>query len=124
MREETNEPKKANGAYRYTLDKVWKDEEFINLLQQVRGKVGTHSLRKFPPTWASEYGATTDPEIEIRGRWKGSKNGQIVNRYISVELTTDAKVAGLLLLVGLSNMSQRQDRMLQGHFLLIRYVLT
>jgi hypothetical protein len=74
MREETNEPKKAKGAYLYTLDKVWKDEEFMDLLQQVRGKVGTHSLWKFPASWASEHGAT-DPEIEIQGCWKGSKNG-------------------------------------------------
>jgi hypothetical protein len=96
--EETNEPKKkAKGAYRYTLDKVWKDEDFIDLLQQVRGKVGTHSLRKFPATWASEQHGATNPEIEIQGHWKGSKNGRIVNRYISVEqLTTDAKVAGIL----------------------------
>jgi hypothetical protein len=71
MREEPNEPKKAKGAYRYTLDKVWKVQEFIDLLQQVRGKVRTHSLRKFPATWASKHGAT-DPKIEIRGRWKGS----------------------------------------------------
>jgi hypothetical protein len=49
---------------------------------------------------ASEHGAT-DPEIEIRGRWKGEKNGRIVNRYISVEqLTTDAKVAGILCVGG------------------------
>jgi hypothetical protein len=38
----------------------------------------------------------TDPEVEIRGRWKGHKNGRIVNRNISVEqLTTDARVVGL-----------------------------
>jgi hypothetical protein len=84
------------------LDKVWKDEDFIDLLpQQVRGKVGTHSLWKFPTTWASAEHGATDPEIEIRGHWKGSKNGRIVNRYISVEqLTTDTKVAGILCIGG------------------------
>jgi hypothetical protein len=56
------------------LDKVWSDEDFIDLLQQVRAKVGINNLQKFPATWASEHGAT-DPEIEIRERWKGSKNG-------------------------------------------------
>jgi hypothetical protein len=41
------------------------------------------------------------PEVEKRGRWKGHKNGRIVNRYISVEqLTTDARVAGILCVGG------------------------
>jgi len=46
--------------------------------------------------WCSENGCT-DAEVEIRGHWKGKKNGRTVNQYISVEqLTTDAKLASIL----------------------------
>ena len=39
--------------------------------------------------------------MEIRGRWKGQKNGRVVNCYINVEqLPTDAKLAGILAVGG------------------------
>ena len=99
-REESDEPAKAKLAYRYLLGKVWKHPEFKQLLAQVRGEVGTHSVRKFPATFAAENGCS-EPEVEIRGRWKGHKSGRVVNRYISPEqLTTDAKVAGVLAVGG------------------------
>jgi hypothetical protein len=78
-----DELQKSKAAYPYALGKMWKHEEFQELLRQVRVLVGTDSLRKFPATCAAEHGAT-DPQVEIRGRWKGHKNGRIVNRYISV----------------------------------------
>ena len=99
-RDDEDEPNRINGAYRRALKKCWNDPEFRRLLAQVRGGVGSHSLRKFPATWAAEH-ACSDPEVEIRGRWKGKKNGRIVNKYISVEqLPTDAKVAAVLCVGG------------------------
>jgi hypothetical protein len=75
-------------------------------------------LRKFPATWAAEHGAT-DPEVEIRGRWKGHKNGRIVNRYISVEqLTTDARVAGLLCVGGPVKYTEKHGSHVTTDFLL------
>jgi hypothetical protein len=39
--------------------------------------------------------------VEIGGRWKGNKNGRVVNRYISAEqLRTYAKLAGILAVGG------------------------
>ena len=36
-------------------------------------------------------------EVEIRGRWKGGRNGRVVNLYINVkQLPTDGKVAAVL----------------------------
>ena len=99
-RADDDEPDRINGTYCRLLRNVWGDEEFLELLAQVRGSIGSHSLRKFAATWAAEH-ACSDPEVEIRGRWKGKKNGRIVNRYISVEqLPTDAKVAGVLCVGG------------------------
>ena len=79
-----DEPKCINGQYGAMLKKVWKTEEFIDLARRVRGDIGTHSIRKFASTWASENGCTTN-EVEIRGRWKGTRGGRVVNRCISVE---------------------------------------
>ncbi|KAL7557240.1 hypothetical protein ACA910_001905 [Epithemia clementina (nom. ined.)] len=69
-------------------------------LTQSHGSIGSHSLRKFPSTWAAEHGISQD-DIEIRGRWKGGRNGRTVNRYINVEqLPTDGKVATVLCVGG------------------------
>ena len=95
-------PDRLNKRYGRILTKnVWKkNEEFQRLVAQTGGSLGTHSVRKFPATWASRNGAQ-QPEIEVRGRWKGSRNGAIVNRYISVDqLPTDAKLAGILAVGG------------------------
>jgi hypothetical protein len=95
-----DEPIRANDRYRRTLDTTWKDDGFKTLMGQVRGSIGSHSLRKFPSTWASQHGISQD-DIEVRGRWKGGKNGRTVNRYISVEqLPTDGRVAGILAVGG------------------------
>ena len=71
-----------------------------HLISQVNGGIGTHSLCKFPSTWAAEHGVLQD-HIEIRGRWKGGKGGRTVNRYINVEqLPTDGHVASILCVGG------------------------
>jgi hypothetical protein len=67
---------------------------------QVKGSLGTHSVRKFPSTWTAEHGASQD-HIEISGHWKGGKNGRTVNRYINVEqLPADGHVAAILCVGG------------------------
>ena len=58
------------------------------------GKLGTHSMRKGPATFASRFGMPKD-WINQRGRWRGKK--QQVDTYIDVfQPYPDAKVAGVL----------------------------
>ena len=45
-----DEPIRPNERYRDTLEKLWKDPEFKELLAQVRGTVCSHSVRKFAST--------------------------------------------------------------------------
>jgi hypothetical protein len=74
----------------------WSDPEFLELMAKVKGSLGSHSNCKFPATWCAENGSS-DPEVEIRGAWKGNRNGRVINRYISVEqFPTDAKLADIL----------------------------
>ena len=96
MGDEDDEPIRINERYQRILRKVWSENEMKELVAQVRGGIGTHSLRKFPSTWAAEHGISQD-HIEIQGRWKGGKGGRTVNRYINVEqLPTDGHVASIL----------------------------
>jgi hypothetical protein len=99
-RDDEFEPDHANKRYCRTLRQCWSDPEFLELMAKVKGSLGSHSNHKFPVTWCAENGSS-DPEVEIRGRWKGNKNGWVVNRYISVEqFPTYAKLAGILAVVG------------------------
>jgi len=63
--------------------------------QAVReGKLGTHSLRKGPSTYASRFGLLRD-WISLRGRWWSSKKQ--VGVYIDIDVPyPDAKVASVL----------------------------
>ena len=98
--DEDDEPFRINDRYQRALRTIWKTEEMKALIAQVRGGIGSHSLRKFPSTWAAEHGISQD-HIEIRGRWKGGRNGRTVNRYINVEqLPTDGNVASVLAVGG------------------------
>jgi len=95
-RNEDDEPMRMNDNYRNHLKRQWKTDEFKELAAQVRGSIGTHSIRKFAATWAAEHGMS-HTEVEVRGRWKGGKNGRVVNLYINLkQLPTDGKVAGIL----------------------------
>jgi len=95
-----HEPDRINGWYGRTLKNAWKDPEFQEIFRSYGGSIGTHSLRKFPATWATENGCNQS-QVETRGRWKGKKNGHVVNVYISVQqLPTDAKVASILCVGG------------------------
>ena len=58
------------------------------------GKLGTHSMRKGPATYASRFGIPKD-WINQRGRWRGKK--QQVDTYIDLfQPYPDAKVASIL----------------------------
>jgi hypothetical protein len=95
-RDDDTEPDHANSQYCNTLRKCWAEPEFVALLAKIKGSLDLQSNRKFPATWCDEKGCT-DADMEVRGRWKGGKNGRVVNGYISVEqLTTDAKLTGVL----------------------------
>ena len=95
-RESNNEPLRMNDNYMNILKRIWAKREFKELAGEVRGEIGTHSIRKFASTWASEHGMSPS-EVEIRGRWKGGRNGRVVNLYINVtQLPTDGKVASAL----------------------------
>jgi hypothetical protein len=99
-RDEKFEPDRANERYCRTLRQCWSDPEFLELMARVKGSLGSHSNRKFPATWCAENGRS-NPEVDIRGRWKGNKSGRVINCYISVEqLPTDAKLAGILAVGG------------------------
>ena len=74
-------------------------------------------MRKFPSTWVVENGGT-DVEVEIRGRWKGQRNGRTVNRYISPEqLPTDARVASILCVGGAVRYKVKSDSRVTSLFM-------
>jgi hypothetical protein len=87
--------------YKTTLKRAaWSKDEFQELSDGEPSELGTHSKRKLPANFAANCGAHGE-EVEIRGRWKGTRGGKIVNRYIDVkQLYQDAKVAGILCLGG------------------------
>jgi hypothetical protein len=95
-RNDDDEPMRSNDNYSNGLKAQWKKNEFKEIASQVRGSIGTHSIRKFAATWASEHGCLTQ-DVETRGRWKGGRSGRVVNLYINVkQLPTYGKVAGVL----------------------------
>ena len=77
------------------LMKILREEGFPLFDQR---PLGTHSIRKFPATYARRNGCFRD-DVDIRGRWKSNKRQ--VDTYIDVELPyPDAKVAGVLAIGG------------------------
>ena len=69
-------------------------------MKRTPGSLGSHSLCKFPATWATQTGASQD-EVEIRGRWKGKNGSRVSSRYINPhQAFIDAKVAGMLCVNG------------------------
>lgn len=92
---------RLKNKYRGILKRAaWTNQEFMDLSDGEPSELGTHSKRKLPANYAANCGAHGE-EVEIRGRWKGTRGGKIVNRYIDVkQLYHDAKVAGILCLGG------------------------
>ena len=78
------------------LKKVVEDDRFMATTGD--GTLGTHSIRKFPATYARNNGCDRD-DVEARGRWKSQK--RIVDTYIGTCLPyPDAKVASVLCVGG------------------------
>jgi hypothetical protein len=94
-------PIRTKNRYSFFLrNNVFLNEEFQSQTgMNASGKLGTHSLRKFPATWASRNDCNAD-DIDVRGRWK--KNTQrIVNTYIDPKQQyMDAKVQAALCIGG------------------------
>lgn len=75
----------------HLLKQVYSSSAFTS---QRPGKLGTHSMRKGPATFAARYGCHKD-WINQRGRWRGG--AQQVDTYIDVfQPYPDARVAGVL----------------------------
>ena len=98
---EDSDANKSKKAYATALrDKVFKHEEFLQLMRRTGGSLGSHSMRKFPTTWVIQSGGTQD-EVEIRGRWKGKNGARVSSRYINPNQPfIDAKIAGILCVNG------------------------
>jgi hypothetical protein len=116
-RDDEFEPDRASERYCRTLRQCWCDPEFLELMAKVKGSLRSHINCKFPATWCDENGSS-DPEVEIRGRWKGNNNGRVVNRHISVEqLPTDAKLAGILAVDGTVRFKLKADIHVSNSFI-------
>ena len=75
------------------------DAFFDNSGSQRTDKLGSHSLRKYPATWASRNDCSAD-EIDVRGRWKRNNN-RVVNIYIDPKQQyMDGKVQAALCVGG------------------------
>ena len=76
---------------------VFEQEEFrmVGRASGLNMRLGTHSLRKYPATFARSNCCTID-EIDVRGRWKRNTK-RVSDRYIDVEQPwIDGKVASAL----------------------------
>jgi len=94
-------PKRSLATFTKAINKkVFENREFQGLSGMTPGKLGTHSNRKFPATWATLMGALQH-EIEVRGRWKAARGSRVSSRYINPEQPfIDARVAALLCVDG------------------------
>ncbi|CAJ1938212.1 unnamed protein product [Cylindrotheca closterium] len=76
---------RLKARYWSALRSTWNTAEFKSVIDESDYglKIGTHSQRKLPATYASNKGCSK-PEIEIRGRWQGEagKGPKVVDRYI------------------------------------------
>ena len=87
---------------RKALKKVYDSEAFQAISRAIgKGKVGSHSIRKFASTIAKRFGILM-PDIDSRGRWKGvdARNHRMVEgHYVSPDQPfVDANVARCLCL--------------------------
>jgi hypothetical protein len=94
-------PKRTKSSYAASLrTNVFSNPMFLSKTGRNGSEdLGSHSLRKFPATWASRNGCNAD-EIDVRGRWKRNSR-RIVDRYIDVKQEfMDAKVQAALCVGG------------------------
>ena len=62
----SDNPERTKDYIYHVLSQLWESDDFVPMAE---GLVGTHSLRKFPSTYARRNGASRD-DVESRGRWK------------------------------------------------------
>jgi hypothetical protein len=111
------EPDRSNERYCRTLCQCWIEPEFIELMVKVKGSLGSHINHKVPATWCAGNDSS-DPEGEIRGRWKGTNNKRFDNRYNNVyQLLKEAKLAGILSVGGPVRYKLRADSHASNSFL-------
>ena len=78
---------------------IFHNREFAQESIKTGGLLGSHSLRKYPATFARSNGCNAD-DIDIRGRWKRNSR-RISDRYVDVaQHYIDAKVAAALCVGG------------------------
>ena len=94
-------PDRTKSWYSDTLrNHIFSNPLFLSLTgTQDPENLGTHSLRKYPATWASRNDCNRE-EVEARGRWKPNTK-HIVNTYIDVKQEyMDGKVQAALCVGG------------------------
>jgi hypothetical protein len=97
---EETAPNRTKISYATTLrTHIFSNPVFLSQTGNQSEDLGSHSLRKYPATWASRNGCNVD-EIDVRGRWKRNTR-RIVDRYIDVKQEyMDAKVQAALCVGG------------------------
>ena len=84
--------------------------------QVIGGKIGTHSIRKLPATFARRNGCSRD-DVDTRGRWK--HNRRMVDTYIDHCIPyPDAKVASILCVGGAIKYMVREGSNISSDFIL------
>ncbi|KAI2499452.1 hypothetical protein MHU86_15036 [Fragilaria crotonensis] len=90
----SDKPKRTKEFMYNVLRKLWDSDGFV---PEAMGPLGTHSLRKFPATYARRNGCTKD-DVDARGRWRRKRVSDV---YMDVNLPyPDAKVASILCVGG------------------------
>ena len=109
----TNNPENAKSKVaRILKNDVWGKAEFHLIDAE---PIGTHSLRKYPSTYARNNGCSRD-DVDHRGRWK--RRQQQVDTYIDVQLPyPDAKVAAALCVGGPCKYGLRQGSQISDNWL-------
>ena len=104
-------PHKVKVNYQKRCRACFNHPEYLEVSRLIDGPCGTHSVRKFPSSWARKNGCSTD-DIEIRGRWKsgGGRARRVVNRYIDPEQQfIDCKCAAALCVGGAVKYVLKED---------------
>ena len=108
-----NGPARTKDKAYSILKSIFSSDEFS---QSSLGKLGTHSIRKLPSTYARQNGCGRD-DIDCRGRWKKGKRQ--VDTYIDIELPyPDAKVASVLSIGGPIKYVLRENSNVSDAFIL------
>ena len=75
----SDNPERTKDYVYHTLSRLWESPDFVPMAQ---GPGGTHSLRKFPSTYARRNGASID-DVKSRGRLKKAR---VTDVYMDVTL--------------------------------------